>query len=61
MKRTTEQTLAGAQQAAAWVVDYGAARERAIRWLGDRHLLAKPINRDARHWTKVAPAVTELP
>lgn len=32
------------------VVDYSAARARAIRWLGDRYLLAKPINasRDSR-------------
>ncbi len=58
MKRTREQTSAAAQQAAAWVVDYGAARERAIRWLGDRYLLAKPINRDTRQWTKVEPAAT---
>ena len=29
----------------AWVVDYSAARAHAIRWLGDRYLLAKPINR----------------
>lgn len=28
-----------------WVVDYSAARARAIEWLGDRYLLAKPINR----------------
>ncbi len=59
MKLTREQTSVGAQQAAAWVVDYGAARERAIRWLGDRYLLAKPINRDTRQWTKVPPAVTD--
>ena len=26
------------------VVDYSAARAQAIRWLGDRYLLAKPIN-----------------
>jgi hypothetical protein len=25
-------------------VDYSAARARAIRWLGDRYLLAKPVN-----------------
>ena len=30
--------------AASRVVDYSAARARAIRWLGDRYLLAKPIN-----------------
>ena len=27
-----------------WVVDYSAARAKAIEWLGDRYLLAKPIN-----------------
>jgi hypothetical protein len=27
-----------------WIVDYSEARERAIKWLGDRYLLAKPIN-----------------
>jgi len=27
-----------------WVVDYSAARARAIEWLGDRYLLARPIN-----------------
>ncbi len=27
-----------------WIVDYSAARARAIKWLGDRYLLAKPIN-----------------
>jgi hypothetical protein len=30
--------------APAWIVDYSVARERAIKWLGDRYLLAKPIN-----------------
>jgi hypothetical protein len=29
---------------ATWVVDYSAARAHAIRWLGDRYLLARPIN-----------------
>ena len=29
--------------APAWVVDYGAARAHALKWLGDRYLLAKPI------------------
>src|SRR5579872_4635159 len=28
-----------------WIADYDAARARAIRWLGDRYLLARPINR----------------
>lgn len=29
----------------SWVVDYSAARAKAIEWLGDRYLLARPINR----------------
>lgn len=32
------------QPAPSWVVDYSAARAHAIRWLGDRYLLARPIN-----------------
>lgn len=31
----------------SWIVDYGAARAKAIEWLGDRYLLAKPINRSS--------------
>ena len=38
MKRTVN------ERAQTWVVDYSAARARAIRWLGDRYLLAKPVN-----------------
>ena len=29
----------------AWLIDYSAARARAIDWLGERYLLARPINR----------------
>jgi hypothetical protein len=43
----------------AWLVDYSAARARAIEWLGDRYLLARPINRkpanglrDGRAWMR---------
>ena len=43
MKRTNERSWR--QQAGTWVVDYAVAREQAIKWLGDRYLLAKPINR----------------
>jgi hypothetical protein len=39
---------ANADRARGWIVDYSAARARAIEWLGDRYLLAKPINRSAR-------------
>lgn len=34
-----------AERARSWIVDYSAARARAIEWLGDRYLLAIPINR----------------
>jgi hypothetical protein len=34
----------------AWVVDYTAGRGDAIRWLGDRYLLAKPINGKHDSW-----------
>jgi hypothetical protein len=40
----------------AWVVDYSAARAQAIRWLGDRYLLAKPIGRK-RQAGRTVPAV----
>jgi hypothetical protein len=33
------------ERARTWVVDYSAARAKAIEWLGERYLLAKPINR----------------
>lgn len=33
------------ERARSWVVDYSSARARAIEWLGDRYLLAKPVNR----------------
>ena len=36
----------------SWVVDYGAARARAIEWLGDRYLLAKPVNAADSGWRK---------
>jgi hypothetical protein len=35
-----------------WIVDYSAARAKAIEWLGDRYLLARPVNRI----TAAAPA-----
>jgi hypothetical protein len=33
------------ERARDWVVDYSAARAKAIEWLGDRYLLARPVNR----------------
>lgn len=34
-----------AEKAREWVVDYSAARAKAIEWLGDRYLLARPVTR----------------
>jgi hypothetical protein len=36
-------------------VDYSAARAQAIGWLGDRYLLAKPINRNHCAERKLRP------
>lgn len=46
MKRSRA-TGEGAQ---TWIVDYSAARARAIKWLGDRYLLARPINVSESAW-----------
>lgn len=43
------------------VVDYSAARANAIRWLGDRYLLAKPINGKHDSWRKLPAAVRSIP
>ncbi|HXR89736.1 MAG TPA: hypothetical protein VN750_05580 [Steroidobacteraceae bacterium] len=48
-----KQTTTAERVPAPMVVDYSEARERAIKWLGDRYLLAKPINAD---WRKAAAA-----
>ena len=45
----------------AWVVDYSAARADAIRRLGDRYLLAKPINRTHDGWRKFTAAHWSMP
>jgi hypothetical protein len=46
----------------AWVVvDYSAARAAAIRRLGDRYLLAKPINRRHDSWRKLTTAHRPMP
>jgi len=31
-----------------WITDYDPARTQALKWLGDRYLLAKPINGNSR-------------
>jgi hypothetical protein len=40
------------ERAQSWVIDYSTARARAIKWLGDRYLLARPINASHRAWRK---------
>ena len=45
MNRITDREPTWQQKAATWVIDYSAARDRAIRWLGDRYLLATPTRR----------------
>jgi hypothetical protein len=47
MKRST-----GGVRERTWVVDYSAARTRAIKWLGDRYLLARPINVSESAWRR---------
>jgi hypothetical protein len=53
------------ERARTWVVDYSAARARAIEWLGDRYLLARPVNRlhaarTAKGRQRPAPAIDHL-
>lgn len=46
-------------KARSWVVEYSAARAKAIEWLGDRYLLAIPVNRiPAASRGKGRPALT---
>jgi hypothetical protein len=45
----------------ARLVDYSAARAHAIRWLGDRYLLANPINRKQDAWRRWPAALHPLP
>lgn len=50
------------ERARAWIFDYSAARAKAIEWLGDRYLLAKPINRRPsanRRWGQQATRATD--
>jgi hypothetical protein len=47
------------EQPSAWVVDYSAARALAISWLGDRYLLARPINARRDTGRKAPPPVLQ--
>ena len=44
--------MTSVERARTWIVDYSAARARAIEWLGDRYLLARPINSSESSWHK---------
>ena len=46
--------ISSRERAQTWVVDYSAARARAIAWLGDRYLLAKPVNASESGWRKAS-------
>jgi len=48
--------ISSRERAQSWVVDYSAARARAIEWLGDRYLLARPVNASENGWRKPARA-----
>jgi hypothetical protein len=39
-----------------WIVDYQAARDRAIEWLGDRYLLARDVTRRVEGGTHASDA-----
>jgi len=49
--------ISSRERAQTWVVDYSAARARAIEWLGERYLLAKPVNASERGWRKASRTV----
>jgi hypothetical protein len=49
--------VSSSERARSWLVDYSAARARAIEWLGDRYLLAKPVNASENRWRKPARTV----
>jgi len=43
-----ELELTSVERRRGWLVDYSVARGRAIEWLGDRYLLARPIHGGVR-------------
>jgi hypothetical protein len=61
LKLRRKRSAAWLQRADSWVVDYGPARAQAIRWLGERYLLAKPIY-GSHHTRRTMPErMTSLP
>ena len=53
--------MASTERAQTWVVDYSAARARAIEWLGDRYLLARPVNASRGGWRKAPVFLQSTP
>ena len=53
--------ISSRERAQSWVVDYSAARARAIEWLGDRYLLAKPVNVSESAWRKASRTLFPTP
>ena len=45
------------EPALTWVVDYSAAHAHAMRWLGDRYLLAQLINTRRYGWRPPTPGL----
>jgi len=43
------------------VANYKSALARAVEWMGDRYLLAKPINRTHDSWRKLTAADWSMP
>jgi len=58
MKRRPE--LTPRAELTPWVVDYSEARAHAIKWLGDRYLLARPINANRNRSNVPPPALRRL-
>jgi hypothetical protein len=56
MKRKREKL-----SAPTWVVDYSVARAHAIRWLGERYLLARPINASHLKPRRPTPGIVRSP
>jgi hypothetical protein len=58
-ERQVVRRISSRERAQSWVVDYSAARLRAIEWLGDRYLLAKPVNANDSSWRKPPRALSQ--
>ena len=55
------QRVNSAEKAPDWIIDYSAARAKALEWLGDRYLLAKPVPRRVAGQVYGSPSRTSRP